>query len=297
MFSIIVPIHNEKENIPILIDEINKAMKGKEYEIVLVDDGSKEEYKFNRNNSKNINYIRLNIRMGKGEALRRGLIKAKGDTIIFMDGDLQDDPKDILTLIKKLNQGYDLVNGIRKDRSENFFVKLYSYVVNRLVLKNVLHSPFTDINCGFKIFRKDITNNVILYGNNFRFFPLSVWYEGYKVSEVEVNNRKRIYGKTKYGWKKLFVGLQDTLSALFIFKFSEKPLHFFGSIGLFLFSFGFILAVILSIGRLFYNMQLYRRPALWLAILLIIVGIQIIMTGIIGELLVYHHKKTRLKSE
>lgn len=293
MISIIIPFYNEKENIPILLKEIEHVFENKDYEVLLVNDGSKDNYELKIKNEelKKIQLIKLNIRYGKGEALRRGLERAKGDIIIFMDGDLQDDPKDAVHLIEKLNEGYDLVNGVRIKRKENVLVKLYSFIVNEVVLKKVLHSPFSDINCGLKVFRNKVLQSVSFYGNSFRFFPLAVYYAGYRVAEVTITNRDRKYGKSKFGWKKLVIGLYDTVAALFLFRFAEKPLHFFGTVGGIVFGTGFILAIYLSIERLFFNVQLYRRPALWLAISLIIVGIQIVMTGIIGELIVYQTKK------
>src|SRR5690606_17335320 len=133
--------------------------------------------------------------------------------------------------------------------------------------------------------------NLPLYGNNFRFFPLAAFYEGYKVSEVKVNNKPRIYGKSKFGMSKLFIGLIDMLSAYFLYKFAERPLHFFGTIGGVLLLIGGLALAVITYQRLFMDILLYRRPAFQYASLFIILGIQIVMTGILGELLVFFHKK------
>lgn len=294
MISIIIPFYNEEKNIPILLDEIKSVMKNEEidYEIVLIDDGSQYKVEEKYIQTKNIHIFYHKKRMGKGEALRTGVKHAQGTIIAFMDGDLQDDPHDIKKFIKKLNEGNDLVNGMRGQRKDSFLIKMYSFFAN-IVLRTIFHSPFSDINCGFKMFKKETLNDFPLYGNNFRFFPLSVYYRGYKISEVLVNNRKRLNGESKFGPFKLFTGILDMVTAYFVYIFAERPLHFFGTIGAILFLVGFIISLYLAVERIFFNVLLYRRPMLQLGIVLIIVGIQIIMTGLIGELIVYLDKNKK----
>ncbi|MEK7597179.1 MAG: glycosyltransferase [Patescibacteria group bacterium] len=296
MISIIIPFYNEAESLPVLVEQLINTMDKikQDYEIVLVDDGSNDNFlpiKSGFNFQSNIKFLKHKKKLGKGSALKTGLDNSTGETIIFMDADLQDDPKDIHKFLKKINEGYDFVNGIRTNRRENFLVKSYSYLATKF-LKIFLHSPFTDINCGFKAFKKEVLKDFNFYGNNFRFFPLATYLNGYKVSEIPVVNNQRKYGKTKFGKSKIFIGILDTLTAYFLFKFSEKPLHFFGMIGGFLFFTGFLISLYLTIERLFFGILLITRPLLWLGILLIIIGIQIIMTGIIGELIVYLNKKS-----
>ena len=293
MISIIIPFYNEAESLPILVDQLIDQLDKikKEYEIVLVDDGSDDAFASKlKVKSEKLKVISHRKRFGKGQALKTGIENSSGEIIIFMDADLQDDPKDIHKFFKKINEGYDFVNGIRTNRQENFLVKSYSYLATKF-LKIFLHSPFTDINCGFKAFKKEVLKDFNFYGNNFRFFPLATFLNGYKVSEISVVNNQRKFGKTKFGKSKIFVGILDTLTAYFLFKFSEKPLHFFGLIGGLLFFIGFLISFYLAVERIFFNVLLYRRPVLQLGILLIIVGIQIVMTGIIGELIVYVNKK------
>lgn len=293
MISIIIPFYNEQESLPVLLKELEEVMNrfDQKYEIIFVDDGSTDASASKlKIKNENLKIIKHKKQFGKGEALTTGIKNSSGNTIIFMDGDLQDDPRDIPKFIKKIDEGNDLVNGVRKVRKDNFLIKSYSNLFNWF-LHNFLKSPVSDINCGFKAIRKEVFEEIILYGNNFRFLPLAAYYKGFKVSEIEVNNRERKYGKSKFGAGKFFIGILDTTSAYFLYQFSEKPLHFFGSIGSFFFLIGFIIAVILSIERLFFGQLLYRRPALLLAVVLIIVGIQILMTGIIGELIVYLNKK------
>ena len=287
MISIIIPFFNEAESLPVLINQLIETLKviKEKWEIILINDGSTDNSEFRIQNSeysKDIKLIHHRKRMGKGQALKTGIENSIGNVIFFMDGDLQDDPRDIKKLLNKINEGYDLVNGIRTNRQENGLVKIYSKIAS-LFLKIFLHSPFTDINCGFKAFKREVLKDFNFYGNNFRFFPLATYLNGNKVSEISVTNNKRKFGETKFGKSKIFVGILDTLTAYFLFKFSEKPLHFFGMIGGALFSIGFLISIYLTIERLFFGVLLYQRPLLQLGILLIIVGIQVVMTGIIGE--------------
>ena len=293
--SIIIPFHNEAENLPELLKSLEQesVLKEMPYEIVLVDDGSLDDYRPGIKeylSHENSNLVKMGRQMGKGKALNAGLRESSGDLIVFMDADLQDDPADLRTFLDKIDEGYDLVNGVRFDRQDTTLVKIYSKSA-RCFLKRYLHSPFTDINCGFKIFRRKLLDDIAIYGNNFRFFPLAAFYEGYKVSEVPVHNRPRLHGKSKYGAKKLFIGLIDMGSAYFLYKFAEQPLHFFGSIGSVFAGVGVFTLAIITYQRIFEGILLYRRPALQYATFLIILGIQIIVTGILGELTVYLHKK------
>lgn len=295
MLSIIIPFHNESKNIAKLIDEIKTTLKNEKftYEVVLVNDGStddtKESLSLILKAKSDVKAVDLPRRMGKGEALVRGLKKSSGEIIVFMDGDLQDDPEDISRFYKTLSDEFDLVNGIRKNRKDNMLIKLYSAAGNYF-LRFFVHSPFHDINCGFKMFRREILDQVVLYANNFRFLPIAAYYKGFKVAEIEVNNRPRLYGRSKFGITKPIIGFIDTLTAYFLYQFAERPLHFFGVIGGTFFFIGFIISFYLSYERLFLGVLLYRRPLLQFAILMIVIGIQIVMTGFIGELIVYVHK-------
>ncbi|MCR4276967.1 MAG: glycosyltransferase [Candidatus Roizmanbacteria bacterium] len=294
MISIIIPFYNESESLPILTDQLIDVMNKikKEYEIILIDDGSTDAYASKLIiKSEELKIIKHKKKLGKGRALKTGLENSKGDIIVFMDADLQDDPKDIRNFLKKIDEGHDFVNGIRANRQESIIVKTYSKIASWF-LRTFLHSPFTDINCGFKAFKKEVLNDFSFYGNNFRFFPLAAYLSGNKVSEIAVINNKRKFGKTKFGKSKIFIGILDTLTAYFLFKFSEKPLHFFGIIGAILFLVGFLVSLYLAIERIFFGVLLYQRPLLQLGILLIIIGIQVVMTGIIGELVVFLNKKT-----
>ncbi len=294
MISVIIPFYNEKENLPVLIDKLIEELKKlkEDYEIILVNDGSTDGFQSliaDYVKIKKIKLIHHRKKKGKGEALKTGVENSIGEIIVFIDSDLQDDPKDLPKFLEKINSGYDFVNGARINRQENLLVKLYSKIAG-WILKIFLHSPFSDINCGFKVFKKEVLSDFVFYGNNFRFFPLHVFYQGYKVTEVPVVNHPRRFGQSKFGSKKIFIGIFDMITAYFLYKFSERPLHFFGSFGGLISFFGLLILGYLGFERIFNNVLLYRRPVLWLGILLVIVGIQIVAIGIIGELIVYLNK-------
>lgn len=300
MLSIIIPFHNEEKNLSLLTRELLSVLKkpGLSFEIILVDDGSTDKSRSEAETlAKKHQEVKLVVvwkQSGKGKALDEGIKASNGDTVVFMDADLQDDPKDLPNLLKKLNSGYDFVNGIRETRKGRRLVLLYSSVANKLI-RGLLKSPFSDVNCPFKVMKREVLNDITLYGNNFRFLPLAIYYQGRRVTELPVKNRARKYGKTKFGPEKLFTGLLDTLTAYFLYRFAERPLHFFGNFGSIVFLVGGVILGYLAVERLFYGELLYRRPVLFLGMLLVIVGIQVITTGILGELIVYLNKKKNTK--
>lgn len=295
MLSIIIPFFNEEENLPLLYQELVSVLdKSKsEYEIVFVDDGSTDKssslLRHVVKNNPSVKLIQSFTRRGKGYALQRGVQESRGEVVAFMDADLQDDPSDLPRFLDKIEEGYELVNGVRQ-RKDNAVIRTYSKLGN-IFLRTFVRSPFSDINCGFKMMKRKVLDEIPFYANNFRFIPIAAFYRGFRVTEISVHNRPRKYGTSKFGMGKVVIGLIDTLTAFFLYEFSERPLHFFGIIGGFFFLIGFVSAAYMSYERLFLGMLLYQRPALQLAILFMVVGIQIIMTGFIGELIVYMNKK------
>ncbi len=293
MLSVIIPFHNEKENLPVLLERLEKVLSGikTKSEIVLIDDGSNDSYesKFNSPNL-NLKLIVQRKQSGKGRALEVGLEKSKGDVIVFMDADLQDSPEEIPLFIEKIEKGFDLVNGWRKKRNDPISKTLPSAIFNAMLLKPLLKSTFHDINCGFKAIKREVLEEIPLYGDNYRFLPVLAHQKGFKTTEVEVSHSPRMKGKSKYGFTRIFYGLFDTLTTYFVFRFSEKPLHFFGPIGGIAFVVGSIITVELTIERLFFGVELYKRPLLLAGIFLIIIGLQVILTGVLGELIVFLHK-------
>lgn len=299
MVSIVIPFYNEEENLLILLDEICANLGDTDFELIFVDDGSIDNSKNKIENARSrikdqkgkIVIISHGRRLGKGKALASGLRTSSGDVIIFMDADLQDDPADITKFLDKIDAGFDVVNGWRRDRRDAADKTLPSKIANTLLWRWFLNSELHDVNCGFKAFRRAVLEEIVLYGDNYRFIPLVAEKKGYRVGEVVVHHRLRKHGVSKYTFTRLFSGFIDTLTTYFIFRFSEKPLHFFGLIGGAFFGIGSVLSLYFIIQRLFFGELLYRRPAFLLSLVFVIVGLQIIMTGILAELVVYLDKK------
>lgn len=293
--SIIIPFHNEAENLAILIDRLHEVIDDS-FEIIFVDDGSTDDsitvLEKALEKAKLIDQstvFRFHARQGKGIALKKGVKLSSGQTVIFMDADLQDDPQEIGSFIKKIEDGYQVVNGWRKKRLDGSDKTLPSAIGNKFIWRTLLKSKFHDMNCGFKAIKREVLQAVPLYGDNYRFFPYLAEKKGFLTTEIVVNHLPRVHGVSKYNAARLFLGLIDSLSTYVIVRFSQKPLHFFGLIGGFIFTLGFIIAFKLSFDWLFFGEVLSSRPLFLVSIFLMIIGIQIIMTGIVAEIIVYLH--------
>lgn len=288
--SIIIPFLNEEGNLTILFNEIRAVMKGRDYEIICINDGStdgsvREVQSLGK--SDDITMLSHLTPQGKGTALAKGIQKAKGSYIVFMDADLQDDPADLPAFIEKLDEGYDLVNGWRHNRKDKAHMKTISSIGNKIIWKGLLNTSLRDMNCGFKAFQRHVLKDIVFYGDNYRFMAYLAEQKGYKVAEVRVNNRNRKFGTSKYNAIKVFFGFIDTLTTYFIIRYSQKPFHFFGALGSLIFGVGAIIGAILTYEWYFYGEVLSRRPLLLFSMLLIIIGVQFFLTGIVSELIVY----------
>lgn len=296
MISVIIPFYNEEGSLPLLLEQLQKVVKELpyDYELIFVNDGSTDSGSVNienaQNDNKKIHLFTHRKQFGKGKALATGFLHSKGDIIIFIDADLQNDPKDLPKFIEKIALGYEFVNGYRKIRNDGFDKTLPSKIYNTLV-NSLFSLPIHDINCGFKAMKREVLDSIQLYGDNYRILPILAKYEGFRITEIEVLHHARRYGSSKYGAARLLFGLFDMLTYFFLLRFLEKPLHFFGVIGSFFLMLGSIILGYLAIERIFFQEMLYRRPILFLGMLLVVVGVQIITTGFIGELIVYLHKK------
>jgi glycosyltransferase involved in cell wall biosynthesis len=293
MISVIIPFKDEAESLPVLLPLLQKNLEktGSDYEVLLISNGSTDDWEKNvQLPSDKFKTFSLR-RADKGRALRRGLARSTGDVVVFMDADLEDDPADLAKFHAKIDEGYDFVNGWRKHRKHTWDKIIPSYIGNVLIIRSILRTGFHDVNCGYKMFKRECLQDVVLYGDNFRFLPLVVEKFGFRTTEVIVTHKNRRFGKSKYGFFNRLTVFADILTAYFIFRFSQKPLHFFAAIGMFPFVAGSLLLITLTAERLFYGVELHDRPIVWAAILLIIVGLQIIMTGVIAELMVFLFKK------
>jgi dolichol-phosphate mannosyltransferase len=283
--SVVVPLMNEEENVKYLIKEVDEALKEFDYELILVDDGSTdntiEEIKKHMNEKTKL--VILNRNYGQTSAMAAGIEIASGDIIVTIDGDLQNDPKDIPMMIEKLNEGYDVVAGIRAKRRDEPFRKFLSKIANRIIRK-VTGVHISDYGCTLKVFKKDVAKNLGLYGELHRFIPILAKMYGAKITEVPVNHRERQFGKSKYGFNRIFKVISDLMYLVFMQRFGQKPMHFFGTIGFISFSLGVLIDFYLLLCKLF-GENIGNRPLLTLGTMLILGGIQLITTGFLAEIM------------
>ena len=294
--SIIIPLLNEKLNIEKLYTQLKVVLKDldKKYELIFVDDGSTDnsfsilENFHNKDNAVKVIQFRRNF--GKSAALSVGFKYARGKIIITMDADLQDDPREILNFIKKLDEGYDIVSGWRFDRkdslSKTFPSKLFNYLTS--VLTGI---KIHDFNCGFKVCKKEVMEDINIYGELHRYIPVLAHWKGYKVGEVKVRHHPRGGGSSKYGLGRLFRGITDLLTVMFLTRYAKRPLHLFGAVGVLLFLIGFIINLYFLFLKLI-GEPIGGRPLLLLGILLTVIGFQIISTGLMGEMIAATRNKT-----
>ncbi|MCD6512762.1 MAG: glycosyltransferase family 2 protein [Thermoplasmata archaeon] len=289
MISIIVPVFNEEENIFPLYQEIKDAMGKEEYEIIFIDDGSTdstyEKIKEIHDEDRRVKCIKFTRNFGKTAALMAGFEEAKGDSIITMDGDLQNDPSDIPSMIKMLEE-YDAVNGWRYSRKDPFISKKLPSRISNIISRWATGLKLHDFNCGLKAYRKEVIRNLELFGEMHRYIPAIIAWKGYKVGEMKVKHRPRKYGKSKYGVIRLFRGLFDLLNFKFWAGYSTRPLHFFGGVGLATFGAGFLIDFYLLMLKILYGELLSNRPLLILGVLLMVIGIQIFLTGFMAEIMI-----------
>lgn len=296
MLSIIIPFFNEEQNLPLLVEQLQTALTKikQDHEIIFIDDGSTDSsltaLEKAVGKDKDVVVLTHRKQFGKGKALETAFHRAHGKTIVFMDADLQNDPVDLPRFLEKLDDGYDLVNGYRKVRNDGVDKTLPSKIYNTLIAW-LFGLELHDINCGFKAMKREVLETIPLYGDNYRIVPILAKHEGFKIAEIEVEHHPRKYGVSKYGAMRVVFGLFDILNYYFLLRFFEKPIHFFGAIGSATFGIGVLILAYLGIERILFQHMIYRRPILFLGLLLVIVGVQIIATGFLGELIVYLNKK------
>jgi len=289
--SIVIPIYNEEENLPILYERLKSVLDrlGKSYEIIFVNDGSTDRsweiIKDLARKDKHIVGVNFRKNFGQTAAMSAGFDIAKGDVIITMDGDLQNDPEDIPKLLEILNQGYDIVSGWRKDRKDNFITRtLPSRIANWLISKTTgvhLH----DYGCSLKAYRSEVAKRLDNYGEMHRFLPALAKSVGAKITEIPVKHHPRIYGKSKYGISRTFKVILDLFLVKFLLDYRTKPLRVFGGVGLILFLIGFFSLLYLIFIKIFLGEDIGQRPLLIFGTLLVLSGIQLISTGIVAELI------------
>jgi glycosyltransferase involved in cell wall biosynthesis len=302
LISIVVPIFNEQGNIETLYESISSVCtkNSYRYEILFVDDGSDDgsAERIGRiaRSDPHFRYLSLKRNYGQTAALAAGLDHAQGDYVVTMDGDLQNDPNDIPKLIAKCKDGYDLVNGWRRKRKDPFFsVKLPSMIAN-MIIRKVTSVKIHDTGCTMKIFRKDILDDLHLYGEMHRFIPALLHWSGAKIGEVEVNHRPRTCGTSKYTFGKLFRVVLDILNIKFLISYSTRPMHIFGKFGMYSLFLSFFSFCALVGMKMYWGVDMTGNPFLLLTVFLGFLGIQFVSTGFLAEINIrIYHETTKKK--
>lgn len=290
--SIVIPLFNEEESLNPLSIEIKKVFRQlqAEFEVLFVDDGSTDNsiqvIKEICKSDTRFHYISFRKNYGKSAALQIGFKQIKGDVVITMDSDLQDDPAEIPNMIKKLEEGYDLVSGWKRKRYDPIIKRFSSRFFN-FVTRVISGIKIHDFNCGLKAYRKQVVEKIRVYGELHRYIPVLAKWEGFTVSEVEVKHHPRRYGKTKFGISRFFKGFIDLITVMFTTRYIRRPMHLFGFFGALSFLIGLIVNGWLTIDWIS-GKPLSNRPMLFLGMLLIIVGVQFFSVGLLGEMMVHN---------
>ncbi|MEI6526661.1 MAG: glycosyltransferase family 2 protein [Planctomycetota bacterium] len=301
--SVVIPLLNERETLAELVRRIDSSSGDARYEIVLIDDGSTDgswaaiqELHAQRGS---VRAIRFRRNFGKAAALAAGFAEASGKVIISMDADLQDDPKEIPRMLQKIDEGYDVVSGWKQRRFDPWHKRWPSLVFNT-ILRYFSKLPLHDFNCGFKAYRKEVLQEIDLYGEMHRFVPVLASARGFRVAEITVEHHPRLHGSSKYGWSRIPKGLLDLATVVFLTRFRYRPQHLLGGLGGGLFLIGFLILLALIFGWIWTRLagyenplHLHERASFFVSILLIVVGIQAFATGLIAELLVANYNPTR----
>ena len=288
--SLVVPLWNEQENLIPLVEAIGDALEKVEgpAELILIDDGSTDGswgvIEDLAGRDPRVRAVRFRRNYGKAAALSVGFSMVRGEFVVTLDADLQDDPREIPKLLSKLGEGFDVVSGWKKKRRDPISKTIPSLFFNRVV-STATGIPIHDMNCGLKAYRAPVVKEIDLYGELHRYIPVLAAWRGYRTGEVPVEHHPRRHGKSKYGPWRFVAGFLDLLTIMMISRFTLKPLHFFGSLGLVFGFLGFLVNLYLVWLRLEHGNIQGRTPLLMLGVLLIIVGIQFLSTGLLAELM------------
>jgi glycosyltransferase involved in cell wall biosynthesis len=288
--SFVIPLKDEVETLETLYKKIVESTIPLDlsFEVIFVDDGSTdgsfEIIKKLHMEDPRVKGIRFRRNFGKSSALSAGFKKAVGDIVITMDADLQDDPIEIPRFIEMINKGYDVVSGWKKVRYDPLSKTLPSRFFNRLTAW-ATGVDIHDFNCGFKAYRKEVVKSIEIYGELHRYIPALAYGKGFTVGEIVVTHHPRRYGRSKYGWGRLFKGLLDLFTVVFLTRFFKRPMHIFGGTGAVMFVLGFIINLYLVIHKFLTDTPIGNRPLLTLGVLCMILGIQSLSLGLLGEMI------------
>jgi glycosyltransferase involved in cell wall biosynthesis len=300
--SLVIPIFNEEENLPLLFDAIYNTLNalGQSWEVILVDDGSQDNSlsvlrEYAQNDSDHVRVISFRRNFGQTAAIAAGLDYAQGETIILLDADMQNDPADIPMLLAKLDEGYDLVSGWRKSRKDNAITRNFPSMIANWIISHVTGVHLHDYGCTLKAYRRDVLEGFRLYGEMHRFIPVFASSVGAKIAEMPVNHQPRKFGKAKYGLERTTKVILDLFTVKFLISYSSKPIYLFGGAGGFLMVISTLIMIFLFIRRIFYMVGIANSPLLQMSAMFFILGFQSILLGLIAELLVrtYHESQRK----
>jgi glycosyltransferase involved in cell wall biosynthesis len=297
--SVVIPLYNEEENIPPLYEELSAALNelGLSYEVIVIDDGSKDasfaRLKAIHENDSRWQIIRFRRNFGQTAGMAAGFELSRGKTVITIDADLQNDPRDIRKLLDKMNEGFDIVSGWRVDRKEAFFSRRLPSMTANKMISRITGVHLHDYGCTLKAYDREVAKNVSLYGELHRFIPALASQMGVNVAEVPVNDRPRLFGKSKYGLNRTFKVFLDLIAVGFYLSYFNRPLYAFGGLGLGVGSIGGIILAFLTILKLFFGQDIGDRPLLMLGVLMVVLGVQMVSTGLIADMVMrtYHESQ------
>lgn len=294
--SFVIPAKNEEGSVETLYEEVKEVVESlkKSFEIIFIDDGSTDSTfdklaTLNKKDSR-VKVIKFRGNLGKSAALQVGFDHARGDIIFTMDADLQDNPKEIPHFLAKLNEGYDLVSGWKKTRHDPGVKVIPSRILNNFLTPLLTGVKLHDINCGFKAYRQEVPKTLNLYGELYRFIPIFAAKQAFRVTEIPVEHRARKHGKSKFGWERNIKGFLDLITIFFLTGYNRRPGHFFGTIGLLSLSIGFLIEMYITYIKVTTG-GIYHYPLLFLGMLLMIVGFQLISTGLLAEMMLASRQK------
>jgi glycosyltransferase involved in cell wall biosynthesis len=300
--SLIVPVYNEEKNLPLLIDSIQRTFDSLSYtwEVVLVDDGSEDGSlqiltQLAEKSPEHLRVVSFRRNFGQTAAIAAGLDYACGEIIVLLDADLQNDPADIPILLEKLNKGYDLVSGWRKRRQDPYLTRTLPSNLANMLISRVTGVPLHDYGCTLKAYRREVLEGFRLYGEMHRFIPVFANSVGAKITEVQVNHQPRKFGKTKYGLERTLKVILDLFTVRFLVSYSSKPIYLFGGAGLVLMAGSGLMLLYLFVRRLLEQISVLGSPLFQVAIVLMIMGFQSLLMGLIAELLVRTYYESQRK--
>lgn len=299
--SLIVPAKDEGENLEILYQSITQALSRteKRYEVIIINDGSTDATQsvIERLHERDQRVIGIELKKNFGQtpALAAGIDYAHGEIIIMLDADLQNDPHDIPLLLEKIDEGYDVVSGWRKNRKDTLITRKIPSLIANYILNSASRTPIHDLGCSLKAYRREVIVDLSLYGDMHRYLPIYAGMNGARIAEIEVNHRPRAFGRSKYGLSRIFKVAIDMVTIQFWARFLTKPMRFFGMIGLALLVMGMLAASYLTYLKIVHGVAIGDRPLLIFAALSILAGLQIIGLGILGEVLARNYFESQGK--